>query len=229
MFTRDGSPARASSAHPVMRLLGTLARLALFQAEFPVTPTFIAVEPDAPGLSWIRCRLLATHDYGVRCEPGRVFLACRRCGTRSRGWTFEETPYEARTRVVPAAGARAASRETVPASIRTTQEPAVPSPAVAPAAPGAPRALRTVRPGDRAVMDIHRPRGAPAAGSLAVDLGARALGPPARVRVHAARDPPGAWRAIATTSFSASPNNLPCGRFCGLPVRGESPPFRKSL
>ena len=217
MFTRDGSPARGSSAHPLMRLLGTLARLALFQAQSPVTPTFIAVEPDAPALSWIRCRLLATHDYGVRCEPGRVFLACRRCGTRSRGWTFEETPYEARARVVPAPAVRALPRETVPASVRTAQEPAVPSPAVAPVALGAPRAWRTVRPWGRAFMDSHRPRGALVVGGPAVDLAARALGPPTRLRVHAARDPPAAWR-LAPGERPPRLHSLPAQTVCPAAV-----------
>jgi hypothetical protein len=187
-----------------MRLLGTLARLALFQPEPPRAAPFIATESRMPIVSWIRCHLLASHDYGVRCEPGRIFLACRGCGTRSRGWAFDQIPYEARTRVAETA-ARAPSQTTAPALTRTSPEPAVPVPAVTLAAPRAPRLWRAVRAGGRTLMDIHWLRGAPAEGRLAMDLGVRAIVSSARVRVHAARDPPRAWRTRTVGLSSTAP------------------------
>lgn len=35
-----------------------------------------------------RCRLFRDHDYAIRRRPGEMFLECRRCGRRSRGWVM---------------------------------------------------------------------------------------------------------------------------------------------
>jgi len=194
MFTRDRSPARGSSAHPVMRLVRTLVRLALFQAESPAAAPFIAYESTAaPALSWVRCHLLASHDYGVRSEPGRIFLACRHCGAQSRGVAFDEIPPRVRLRTAPAATARAATLDTRSDGLRTSHEPAVPGPVLAPAAHRARPTWRTAPEGGRAF--IRRARGALVVGGPTLDLGAWAPGSPARVRVHAARDPPFGWRS----------------------------------
>ena len=174
-----------------MRLLRSLARLALFQAESPAATNFITAEPTAvPAVSWIRCYLLASHDYGVRCEPGHIFLACRRCGTRSRGVVFEEVAYGSRPRTAAAVAVRAATLDARSHDIRTSHEPAVPGPTLAPAVPLASRTWRAARVGGRALMDIHRLRSAPVVGGPTVNLCAWVSGAPARVRVHAARDPP---------------------------------------
>jgi len=36
----------------------------------------------------INCYLSGRHEYGVRCEPGSVFLRCIHCGRRSSGWSL---------------------------------------------------------------------------------------------------------------------------------------------
>jgi hypothetical protein len=36
-----------------------------------------------------KCRLFREHDYKVSSEPGALFLECRRCGLRSRGWQLQ--------------------------------------------------------------------------------------------------------------------------------------------
>ena len=39
--------------------------------------------------AWIKCYLSGSHDYGISCEPGAVFLRCVHCGhRRSQGWTL---------------------------------------------------------------------------------------------------------------------------------------------
>lgn len=30
---------------------------------------------------------LTGHDYGIRCESGRMYLRCRTCGHTSEGWS----------------------------------------------------------------------------------------------------------------------------------------------
>lgn len=37
-----------------------------------------------------RCRLFREHDYDLRREPRALFLECRRCGHRSKGWNLSE-------------------------------------------------------------------------------------------------------------------------------------------
>ncbi len=86
-----------------MRLVRPLARLAVFKAGAHNATYFIAFEPATMrALSWVCCHLLASHDHDVRCEPGRIFLACRRCGARSRGLVFDEVPGGSRPRTAPA-------------------------------------------------------------------------------------------------------------------------------
>jgi len=36
------------------------------------------------------------HDYAIRAEPGTIFLRCRHCGHRTRGWTLDTRPEELR-------------------------------------------------------------------------------------------------------------------------------------
>ena len=39
--------------------------------------------------AWIKCYLSGSHDYGISCEPGAVFLRCVHCGhRRSQGWAL---------------------------------------------------------------------------------------------------------------------------------------------
>jgi len=39
--------------------------------------------------AWIKCYLSGSHDYGISCEPGAVFLRCVHCGhRRSQGWAI---------------------------------------------------------------------------------------------------------------------------------------------
>jgi hypothetical protein len=34
------------------------------------------------------CYLSGHHDFGVRCEPGEIYLRCIHCGRRSPGWAL---------------------------------------------------------------------------------------------------------------------------------------------
>jgi len=34
------------------------------------------------------CYLSGHHDFGVRCEPGAIYLSCIHCGKRSAGWAI---------------------------------------------------------------------------------------------------------------------------------------------
>lgn len=185
-----------------MRLLRTLARLALFQAESEPDAPFIATESATPAIGWIRCHLLASHDYGVRCAPGRIYLECRHCGTHSRGWDFGGVRYR-RTcapRLPALAGAAAVS---APAATRFDHEPAVPARGAAAAGrpararartPGGfSRLWRAPRPG-RPLTDDRRWTSATTFGPVAAAIDAYAVGATTRARVHAARDPPGVSR-----------------------------------
>ena len=41
--------------------------------------------------AWIKCYLSGSHDYGISCEPGAVFLRCVHCGHRkSSGWALRD-------------------------------------------------------------------------------------------------------------------------------------------
>ena len=39
-----------------------------------------------------KCRLFGHHDYEMRRAPGSVFLECRHCGRRSKGWNLDQRP-----------------------------------------------------------------------------------------------------------------------------------------
>jgi hypothetical protein len=38
-----------------------------------------------------QCYLSGQHDFGVRCEPGEIYLRCIYCGRRSAGWALSAT------------------------------------------------------------------------------------------------------------------------------------------
>jgi hypothetical protein len=56
-----------------------------------------------PGQRWTEimiwnlfsCYLSGQHDFGVRCEPGEIYLRCIHCGRRSPGWALKGTHHEA--------------------------------------------------------------------------------------------------------------------------------------
>jgi hypothetical protein len=55
-------------------------------------------------LNLFYCYLSGHHDFGVRCEPGEIYLRCIHCGRRSPGWALsgaKQPPQPA-----PAAGAK---------------------------------------------------------------------------------------------------------------------------
>jgi hypothetical protein len=109
MEIRACTPARASTWSPVLR---TMARRALLRTRSGPSKAFIASETTLPFLARIRCLLLATHDYAVRCDTRRVFLQCRDCGTQTRGWTLsgprfvraEALPAQPRPQAAPGSG-----------------------------------------------------------------------------------------------------------------------------
>jgi hypothetical protein len=39
-------------------------------------------------LNLFYCYLSGHHDFGVRCEPGEIYLRCIHCGRRSAGWAL---------------------------------------------------------------------------------------------------------------------------------------------
>jgi hypothetical protein len=47
-------------------------------------------------LNLFYCYLSGHHDFGVRCEPGQIYLRCIHCGHRSAGWALsgskQQTP-----------------------------------------------------------------------------------------------------------------------------------------
>jgi len=46
--------------------------------------------------AWIKCYLSGSHDYGISCEPGAVFLRCVHCGhRRSQGWALDDGAHRA--------------------------------------------------------------------------------------------------------------------------------------
>ena len=52
--------------------------------------------------TWFSCYLSGLHDYGMRCEPGAIFLRCVHCGRRSGGWALEAKPQTPVTTSKPA-------------------------------------------------------------------------------------------------------------------------------
>ena len=231
MHDRGASPPRGVAAHPVSRMWRTLVRLALFQTGPEAPRARISPNDTNPSLTWIRCHLLATHERVIRSAPGHVFLECQHCGARSRGWELSPARY---------AMPRRAAADAV------SLIPADPMPAtagVAPDAPALPRLrmaraarARSRRPG-RAFLEIRRLVVAPAQTLRAVGVDARALGAPARARMHVSRDPPGACAPL-TASRAGRPHAnhasfLPTLRhpIAAVPAirprRGESPCIRK--
>jgi hypothetical protein len=195
MSTRDRSPARASSAHPGVRLLRALARLALFQAGRPPDPRFIPAEPAPSALAWIRCHVFGAHDFRVQCESGRVYLTCRQCGAQSRGWVFEEVPWTARVRFDPGTRASVTVPPARPSATVTAHESAACCPAAAEATPAARRALWTVGRASNSPFSITgQHQGIPGVTMMAVRLDAHAVRASGHFGAHAARDPPASWR-----------------------------------
>jgi hypothetical protein len=43
-----------------------------------------------------QCYLSGQHDFGVRCEPGEIYLRCIHCGRRSAGWALSASEQKAR-------------------------------------------------------------------------------------------------------------------------------------
>jgi hypothetical protein len=39
-------------------------------------------------LNLFYCYLSGHHDFGVRCDPGEIYLRCIHCGRRSPGWAL---------------------------------------------------------------------------------------------------------------------------------------------
>jgi len=46
-------------------------------------------------LNLFYCYLSGHHDFGVRCEPGEIYLRCIHCGRRSPGWALKQLPQPA--------------------------------------------------------------------------------------------------------------------------------------
>ena len=48
-------------------------------------------------MNWnlFQCYLSGQHDFGVRCEPGEIYLRCIHCGRRSPGWALSATEQQA--------------------------------------------------------------------------------------------------------------------------------------
>ena len=67
-----------------------------------------------PGQRWtdimmwnlFSCYLSGQHDFGVRCEPGEIYLRCIHCGRRSPGWAMKGAE--------PHAGAHASTKAAKP-------------------------------------------------------------------------------------------------------------------
>ena len=40
-------------------------------------------------MNLLYCYLSGQHDFGVRCDPGEIYLRCIHCGKRSAGWALK--------------------------------------------------------------------------------------------------------------------------------------------
>jgi hypothetical protein len=58
--------------------------------------------------NWFNCYLSGRHEFGVKCEPGAIFLHCIHCGRRSSGWSLAD-----KTKGVRPPAARGASTSPV--------------------------------------------------------------------------------------------------------------------
>jgi hypothetical protein len=64
-----------------------------------------------------QCYLSGQHDFGVRCEPGEIYLRCIHCGRRSPGWALSPSEQKARQEAAAAAKHRGtAGKQTAPAA-----------------------------------------------------------------------------------------------------------------
>jgi len=50
-------------------------------------------------LKALYCFLTGQHEYAVTCDSSAIFLQCRTCGQRSKGWAVRQPPALAPTRV----------------------------------------------------------------------------------------------------------------------------------
>jgi len=61
------------------------------------------------------CYLSGNHDFGVRCEPGEIYLRCIQCGRRSPGWALKENEQHAAARSSTTAATERVARRKTPA------------------------------------------------------------------------------------------------------------------
>jgi len=54
-------------------------------------------------LKALYCFLTGQHEYAVTCDASAIFLQCRTCRQRSKGWAVRQPPALAPTRVEVAA------------------------------------------------------------------------------------------------------------------------------
>jgi hypothetical protein len=54
-------------------------------------------------MNLLYCYLSGQHDFGVRCEPGEIYLRCIHCGRRSAGWALKGATQAASETAVTAA------------------------------------------------------------------------------------------------------------------------------
>ncbi len=52
-----------------------------------------------------QCYLSGQHDFGVRCDPGEIYLRCIHCGRRSPGWALSAAEQQKHAKHEAAAGA----------------------------------------------------------------------------------------------------------------------------
>jgi hypothetical protein len=57
-----------------------------------------------------QCYLSGQHDFGVRCEPGEIYLRCIHCGRLSPGWAL--SPKEQQAAAMSAKQRAAAGKQT---------------------------------------------------------------------------------------------------------------------
>jgi hypothetical protein len=59
-----------------------------------------------------QCYLSGQHDFGVRCEPGQIYLRCIHCGRRSPGWALSATEQASQAAAIAAQHRAAAGKPT---------------------------------------------------------------------------------------------------------------------
>jgi len=60
-----------------------------------------------------QCYLSGQHDFGVRCEPGEIYLRCIHFGRRSPGWALSPTELQANRAAAASAKQRVAAGKQV--------------------------------------------------------------------------------------------------------------------